>query len=258
MTTTLYFHDATTADTGTLPSAKLNTDTIVITATGAATNRVMNTSLGTAQVAPTLASNGSTSAQVNWWRRFVSSPLAAQTVGSATVYWKFQFAGITSNASYSPWHFNVSYLGIWRPSTGAAVGDFWNFAETPSAFANAGTAETLMGSVGGNAVTVYGTIACLDGDILVVEFTGGCTQGMGSSYTWTLDYDGTTADSATSCASYMICPTTLSFASASVPNPTPPIRKVNQTVNRAASYCRKNRLWVPNRRIFVPQLAGAA
>ena len=172
----------------------------------------MDTTAGVAQVASTLASLNSTAAQIGLFRRFVSAPLAAQTLGSATVQWAVSIAGLTSNASNSPWHLSPLYLGVWRPSTGAVVGTFFTTSQSLGATGvAAGIAEGLLTPSLGASFGGTTTITCQDGDVLVLELGATCTQGMGTSYTWTLDYDGTTDGSITSNAAFLVSPTTLTF-----------------------------------------------
>ena len=218
MTTKLYFHDATTADTGILPSTIVETNaTPTVTATGAATNRAMDTTAGATVVGATLASTASTTFQANWFRRWVSAPLAAQTLGSTSVHWLFSIAGKTSNPTYSPWYAGLVCVSVWRPSTGAAVYR-WNGAGVTTPTAGSFGSTLLNASGGSSANANLLTFTCQDGDILVLEFFGYCTQSMATGYTWTLYYDGTTDDSIISNAAYLISPTTLLWSTGSTPN----------------------------------------
>jgi hypothetical protein len=170
----------------------------------------MDPGKGASQVAPTLTSSATVSAQINWFRRFISPPLAAQTLGSVGTSWLAQWAAVTASSSISPWSGVVTYLGVWRPGTGAAVGTWITTTSTALPTA-ATTAEALMAAAGGSSLGTNTTIACAEGDVLVVEIGGSVTQGMTTAETWTLDYDGTTDDSITTCASYLVSPTTLQW-----------------------------------------------
>lgn len=232
MTTRLYLHDATSADTGTLPGGtNVYGLTVTTTATGASTNRSMDTTPGATQVGPTVSSGAVTTTQTVWWRRYLSAPLAAQTIGSATVTWKGQMAIKTASSSISAWQASMQ-LSVWRPSTGAKVGTYFD-AIPGAVFAT--TAEALVGVAGGCSSGSFTTVACSDGDVLVCEISGSVTQGMATAELWTLYYDGTTDDSITSDAAYLTSPTTLTFLTAGAAAPSP-IQPVLQAVQRASVY----------------------
>src|SRR4051812_41201924 len=115
----LYLHAATTSDTGTLPSSSPLGGTATNSAPGAATNRAMDGTVGASQTSATLSTTATTSAvSQNWFARFLSAPLAAQTIPSGT--WTLSIAGSESNTNsdFAP---SVD-ISVWRPGTGAAVG----------------------------------------------------------------------------------------------------------------------------------------
>lgn len=191
MTLKFYLHDATTADTGTLPgSTNISGQTVNITATGAATNRSADDAIGASQVSIALSTVASTSAQTNWFARFCSIPLAAQTIASQNV--TVHLGASESNNSSNL--FPKVVITVWRPSTGATVGTL----ATLTGVTEPGTNETDV-SVAGTSTAI--TVAL--GDILVIEVFGANTQAMGTSYTNTIFYDGTTEASSSSNAAYV-------------------------------------------------------
>src|SRR5215469_6920692 len=115
-----YFHDASSAVSGTLPATGTSQSATSpsVTATGAGTNRTMDGSKGTTQASAAMTTLANTSAQPSWFRRFVSPTLKAQTIASGN--WQLSLAGSENNANA-----NIHFTGcayIWRPSTGALVG----------------------------------------------------------------------------------------------------------------------------------------
>ena len=117
--TKFYFHDATSPNLGTLPAATtLSATTPNVTAAGAGTNRDMDQTIGTSQASATLNTLGQTTLQRNWFRRFLSRPLAAQTL--PTGVWTIQ-GGADEEQNQSnmlPWG---TVIKVWRPSTGTTV-----------------------------------------------------------------------------------------------------------------------------------------
>src|SRR5215831_17690509 len=189
-TSVWFFHDAASGVSGTLPGAATQSTTAPgVTASGASTNKTMNGTKGTAQVAPTLTSLASTSRQNNWFRRFISPALAAQTVPAGTTsLWNIWIGASASNSS-GGWSCTRGCIYVWRPSTGALVGkimDLPTSTGTPSAVS---TSEVIAAAGAFNGTA---DVVCQDGDVLVCEVWGGGTQGMATAYTWTLGYDGTT------------------------------------------------------------------
>ena len=203
-----YFHDATTTDTGTLPSTKLSGQTANVTATGASTNRAMTTSTGALQASAALTTLAQTTAQRNWFRRYVSAPLAAQTIAAGTTSdsWLLALAGSESSTNSAPTF--TCYLGVWRPSTGALVGTIKDL--TANGISGLGVTTVAEQWLGPTASTDIGTTTAVttqDGDILVIEIWAVNIQAMATAYTNTLFYDGTTETSTTSAASYLQTPT---------------------------------------------------
>lgn len=200
--TVFYFHDATTPDIGTLPVATTSAITPNVTAVGAGTNRDMNQTLGLAQVSPALTTLAVTTLQRNWFRRFVSRPLAAQTL--PTGRWAIQGVAFESNAASNMLMWGA-VLKVWRPSTGAVVATLLDNPQLGSV--EPGTAATLITT---NTTSIPG-VAVNDGDILLVELWAANTQGGATARTNTIRYDGTTESSTATPASYLEAPDTIVF-----------------------------------------------
>lgn len=185
MATKLYFHDATNDLSGTFPSGEQSSSVPDATASGATTLRKMDTNIGAGQATSSLSSAAQTSAQNGFQRFFCSKPLNGdQTIGSSN--FTINMAGGESNGQA-----NFNRLGIniyiWRPSTGALVGtifDSLDFSATEPGSENVVTHKSLSPSASVNA---------LDGDVIIVEiFSATSGQGMSTSYTISIFYDGTT------------------------------------------------------------------
>jgi MSHA biogenesis protein MshQ len=201
--TKLYFHNATTPNLGTLPAATtLSATTPNVTAAGAGTNRDMDETIGTAQVSAALTTLGQTGLQRNWFRRFLSRPLEAQTL--PTGVWTIQGAASESNAESNmlPWG---AVIEVWRPSTGATVATLLDNPVLGTV--EPGTGQTNISSSTGSIAGV----AVNEGDILVVELWAENTQGGPASRTNTIFYDGTTEGSTTSNAAFLRAPGLITF-----------------------------------------------
>jgi hypothetical protein len=188
----LFLHVAASTDAGTLPSSSqtisaVGRDAIPV---GTETNRSMDVTVGTSQV----TQNDTFPGESELLARFLSAPLAAQTIPAAN--WTLAFAGSRASA---PGFADVNWtIGVWRPSTGAVVGLIVD--QDPSAdvsiIATAGVEVALSKTFSGASVVVQ------DGDILILELgTGGSTTVNLSVY-----YDGTTQGSTTSNAANLLAP----------------------------------------------------
>lgn len=196
-----YLHAAANAVSGTMPTAKQSAATPTDGVT-AITNRFSATKTkGTSQTSITKASSAVTTAQKNFFVTIfiVQSPLAAQTFGAGNWFISSSVSESNSNANFG-WSCCVY---VWRPTGGTLVGRIIDAANSGTAIGGALTAtgETFRSNfVAGSNVT------CAAGDILVIEFWEVSTQGMATSYTDTIFYDGTTETSTTSSATYFLAP----------------------------------------------------
>jgi hypothetical protein len=199
-----YFHDAATPDVATLPGATTLSATVPnVTAATAGTNRDMNQTIGTAQVSQALTTQASTSLQKNWFRRFLSRPLLAQTL--PTGVWTIQGGASEPNAlsNMIPWG---AVIKAWRPSTGALVATLLD-NPTLGSINIPGPTETNMST----ATSTISGVAVNDGDILVVELWAQNTQNSATAYANTIFYDGTTEGSTSSNAAFLLAPGNIAF-----------------------------------------------
>jgi hypothetical protein len=214
-TAKFYMHNATTTNTGTMPSVspcrpgKLGAGT---EATGATTARAADDVIGSANpdTESSITAEATTNPQRLGHRRFVSAPLAAQSFASGDGNWTFSFARSESNTNHNG-AINCEVY-CWRPSSGAEVGG-----------AGAGTVITFNGTTmvatAETAESHTGTSfsqTIIDGDILVFDVWSSFGQGMSSAYTDQFAYDGTTEASTTTCASFVTPPAPLTLFTAAV------------------------------------------
>lgn len=202
MTTKLYFHAATSPVSGTLPSSTQSGLTISKSVDAQTVNRSMTTTIGTSQTSLALTSTASTSALSYYFTRFVSSPILGGSISADT--WTWAFAAKESSASAN---FPTTTSGtgpcscyVWRPSTGAKVGNILISSTGMGTISEAGTSESaLSGTFSGSAVT------CNVGDVICFEVVVTVTQASATAFTDTYYFDGTTAASTTSNAASLSC-----------------------------------------------------
>lgn len=189
-----YLHDAATNNTGTLPGAStLDASSPTVTATGASTNRDATGSLGATQTSIAVATNATTSAQSAWHRRFLSYPIAAQTIAAQTITFSMACEENNASANYLP----TCGVYLWRPSTGTKIG-------TLLAVGSISLTEPSTVQIARSGTATSTSVTALDGDILVFEtWRKSNAQGAATTYTDTEYYDGTTEASASSCASFV-------------------------------------------------------
>lgn len=214
-----YLHDATSPNTGTMPSNSpavigggvLGTGT---EAAGASTARDATDVIGTAN--PDTESSitsqaSSTVVQRLGHRRFVSRPLAATTFADTDGNWTWSYARSQSNTNHnSTSGAPINCIGyLWRPSGGTRVGT------TVVQFA--GTKLLVTGETADSVIGTWSlTQAILDGDIIVFDVFSLFQQGMATAYTDQFAYDGTTEASTTTCASFITPPAPLTLYTAAV------------------------------------------
>jgi fibronectin-binding autotransporter adhesin len=201
-----YLHDAalSPAPSPNAPGASsLSGATPGVTATGASTNRAMTGSAGSAQASAALSTLASTTAQVNWFRRFVSAPMAAQTIGAGN--WVLSGAASESAAQ--------SNLILWRggvyryrPSDDTTATIFQDVTTNTTPGTEPGTTQTAISSTWAGSGTTL-----VAGDVIVLELWGQNTQANGTSRTNTIFYDGTTEASTTNCATFLDAPAALTL-----------------------------------------------
>jgi hypothetical protein len=205
---TFYLHHAASTESGTLPSPG---GAVTFTATWVASglgNKILDDVPGTIQQTMQAGTVATTTYQAGLMGRWLSAPLAAQTIPAQTVVLR-----IAAKESSSSANAQIDfYLGLWRPSTG----QYFAISGAGSPSAEIGTGETNY------ALTKsFGAITAQDGDLLLLEVQSAAIQAMATSYTVNIYYDGTTIDSTTSNRALMTFPTALTmYSPPSGPSPT--------------------------------------
>jgi hypothetical protein len=210
-----YFHDATSTVVGTLPGASTQSATTPnVTATGAGTNRVMDGTIGASQTFAVLTTLAQQTLQSNWFRRFISPPLAAQTIAQPNNNWTVSDA-VSESSTNSGGGTAYGCCYVWRPGSGTKVGNLWDdvtHGVTGSSTTEIATSGTVPSGTGTSVV-------CVAGDVLVYELWSANIQSMSTAYTNTIFYDGTTEGSATTNAAYLLSPNALTLDATGGPVP---------------------------------------
>lgn len=219
-----YLLDAATPNTGTMPTGAFDTNhDFEGDATGARTPRDATDVKGTSNpdVKSLITANADINPQHWGHRRFVSRPLAAQTISAGT--WTFSYARQESNLNH-----NASFrcdITVWRPTSSSIIVQLVEIVGTEPTSAGAEQAESVTGSAGSQVI--------LDGDVLVFEISDVFQQGMSTAYTSQFSYDGTTEASTTTCASFVTPPAALTLFT--------PVQPVLPLPHPALIYLRQNR-----------------
>jgi outer membrane protein assembly factor BamB len=188
--TVFYFHEVTTPNAGILPAATtLSTTTPNKTANDgtAGTNRDMNQMIGSLQVSAAVTTATQMALQKNWFRRFISRPLAAQTL--PTGVWTIRAGVSESNLASNMFPFGA-VIKVWRPSTGTTVATLLDNPELGISTNEPAAASTEISRT--STVSIDG-VAVNGGDMLVVELWAENTQGSTTARTNTIFYDVTYA-----------------------------------------------------------------
>ena len=225
MVTTLYFHAATSAVGGTLPSTSQVTSFAIDTDfESEATNRSMNTTIGVAQasIGPKTTIQD-TNLNGYYVTRFVSPTMLNMTSITAQT-WTYDFAVAQGNV-------NTNFCGsgtgnavhitcyVWRPSNGTIVGTILD-GDSAAAYAEpdtAATEESNHGTFTGSAVSNV-----QNGDVIVMEVAFQVqVNSIGSDRTMTFYYDGTTEDRSvrtivSNYASFIETPQTITFGDVAI------------------------------------------
>lgn len=186
-----------------------NPNTFTGDATGATTARDATDVIGVANpdTESTFTAVNNTNLQLWGHRRFVSRPLAAQTI-ALNGTWTFSYARSQSNANHNGQVRCDVY--VWRPGTGAQVGT--DAANMVGASGLIGTLLTGTTETADSVTQLWGSANTIqDGDILVFDVFSLFQQGMSAAYTEQFAYDGTTEASASTCASFVTPPSALTL-----------------------------------------------
>jgi hypothetical protein len=199
MATRMYFHSTASAEPGTLPTTKQSAKTATQSFESQATNRTLDTDIGSAQAVITFLNTTTTGANRTYYvSKFISPEL--NQAGIAANTWLYNFAckvGVTTSVDNYP--INDTSLTcplccyVWRPSTGTKVGDILD--------GSTGTGLYDVGNFGNNTTTevsedgsftgaaVAGAQA---GDVIVFEVWISVWTGTSTSSTLAWFYDGGT------------------------------------------------------------------
>jgi hypothetical protein len=198
MATRLYLHEAVNSQSGTLPEDTTQYDDEFISLYGSADAqfagslpvRTMTETIGTSQT----SKGGSTLAQTTLQRitavRFVSDPLAAQTIlGSGTFVFNCACRVNSLNVGATIREPQGLACYIWRPATGLQVGSAL-FVTTFNGHAPSVINQEQVSE----ATSTFFDGTTLNGDVLVFEVTYHLTQTDAVSHTVDVFYDGTTVN----------------------------------------------------------------
>lgn len=192
--TKLYFHTAASAIIGILPPSGGLQSSGDKSGTDANTNKSMDTTIGLSQVSTSIVSLGTMSGQNLRLSRYVGPLLAAQTIAAQIIKVHVGAQQSNANAAARP----AYQLFHWRPSTGAKITNMVLGPRDAPAISGTSEVNAITADFTSSAATV------LDGDVLVLELWVNAAQVDTGTYTDTLFYDGTTEDSTTTNAAYVL------------------------------------------------------
>lgn len=238
MVTRLYLHNAVSGVTGTLPSTEQSTQTSALNFESQATNRSMDTTIGTAQVQLDFTNSATRSNVWGYMSKFVSPSLNQTSVAANT--WRWNFAAQVNNTALddypTPGANNTVPVCcyVWRPSTGAKVANILdgNASDTYRDVAGFGqtTERSEDGTFIGSAVT------CQVNDVIVFEAWCRVKSSVTTSAVISFMYDGTTVTltnntAVSNHASFIETPENLSFIAGGAP--------IDMTESAAKTYSNK-------------------
>jgi len=168
-----------------------------------------------------------TSPQLGFLGMWASPPISGnQTIGGGAETLVVNVADSESNLA-SNFYVNRAHAYIWRPSTGALVGDLCTTATTPTGSPTEGTGSSATVTI---FTVALSSVSALDGDIIVVELFSQFTQSAAAGYTDKIYYDGATENlvensASTDHAAFVEFSQTITLATAT------PARLTNVTAN---------------------------
>jgi hypothetical protein len=186
----LYPHNEAHNLAGTFPAGEQDAQAADFTATGANTLKGMNASIGLSMAYLEAVTAATVSNQAGFMGMWTTAPLDGdQTVGGASETLTVNVGDYESSANAN-FCINRVHAYVWRPSTGAIVGDLCTYATAPSSGSPAEpTAESSIQVT--TFVVDLASVSALSGDVLVVELWANLTQATASSYAVRAYYDGT-------------------------------------------------------------------
>jgi hypothetical protein len=203
-----YVHRTATSDTGTLPAAGASVSATTPRVILDGTNYSMDATIGAgAETSKVLTTIADTAAQASLLVRFLSDPIAAQTIAAQTV--TFDLSRVESNANSN--FACLAVIAVWRPTGGSVVGRIADLA------LNLGLNSSTT-KAAGSASQTSTSVTAANGDILVLEVWRDATvQAMATAYTNSYFYDGTTESSITSEASFISFTTPITMSGGGAP-----------------------------------------
>lgn len=189
MATRLYFHDLANSLTGTFPTGEQSSAVADWFASGSNTLRTMDKVRGSSQASRSGTSLAQTAAQNVFFGFFCSPPFdVAQNVGGGGQTIALNVANSESNTAMNLADLRC-YVYVWRPSTGAVVGEVRAINALGSDIEVTGDGQARVNQ-GTTATT--STVAALAGDVLICEIWHRHTQADAVSRTGAIYYDGST------------------------------------------------------------------
>ncbi len=187
MATRLYFRDTVNDLTGTFPAGEQAGITASYTGNKAASLRKMIKTIGTTQTSSDGTTTATTALQNGFMAYFVSDPLKIAPSGSG--------GSVTLNVAVSESNNAVNLITLyynvyfWRPSTGTNI---LTIVEASTNFTEpAANTETVWHA----SITADYTITGVNADdVIVCEVWLRHSQGMGTAYSTSFFYDGTTVN----------------------------------------------------------------
>ena len=194
-------------------------------APGALTPRQLSLTKGTAHVGITQNTLATTSQQTIFFGTFVSPPLAASVLFDYDIFNIAQFSVGNAESSTNA-NFSVAWLDVicFRPSTGAIVGVLGP-ASAYNSVPQEPTATDTVQSVyitGQDKGPPTADFTGEPGDVIVVQVSARFTQSMGSAYTGSFYFDGSTEATGgnqanSNIAAWINLPWNFTFAGPSAP-----------------------------------------
>src|SRR5690348_6645102 len=205
MATRLYLHDAASSVSGTLPSTEQSSRTAALNYEAQTNNRSMNTSIGTSQATKSFVNTASRTNALGFVTKFISQPINQSGIAANT--WTYNFASknsATTNVDDYPVDDTANHklpvtCYVWRPSTGAKVGnildaDVNNYYDT-GAYNGGGTPHATTSEVAQHGTFSGSAVAgATTGDVIVLEAWIYCYVTNTTSVTLSYYYDGTTTN----------------------------------------------------------------
>jgi hypothetical protein len=237
----MYLHAATSTVPGTLPNSEQSTKAINFNYDLQSVNRSMNITIGTSQATLSFTSTAVRSDEFGYVTKFVSDQLDMTSITAQT--WTWNFAAKQSNSAainaYPTSSANDRVpiaVYVWRPGTGAKVGDIFDSNTTAATYYDTGFENNL------NEVNQHGTfsgaaVTCQVNDVIIVEAWVRLDQVSTSSSVLSFYYDGTTVNTSASGttvsnhASFLETPQTLTFVAGGAP--------IDMTQSAAKTYSNK-------------------